>query len=307
MEQKLSESYKLIDNFILYLRVEKNSSSHTVNSYQRDLYDFFQFIEENHKEKSALSNIDRILIRNYLASLTQSWYSRATIMRKIASIRSFFKFLLREGFVSANPCTDIRTPKLEKRLPVFLDTLEISELLDQPDCNDLLGMRDKVILEILYATGVRVAELASICFKDIDIEERVIIVTGKGSKERVVIMGKNAITALKKYMIDSRPVLVKQNNVKPSDNLFVNARGGPLTDRSVRRIVAKYVELMALAKKVSPHTIRHSFATHLLNNGADLRTVQELLGHVNLSTTQLYTHLTTDRLQSVYKSAHPRS
>ena len=307
MQKKLSESCKLIDNFILYLKVEKNSSLHTVNCYQRDILDFLQFVEEKDVEKNDLSQIDRIIVRNYLASLTQKGYSRATIMRKIASLRSFFRFLLREGFVSANPCVDIRTPKLEKRLPTFLDILEIAGLLDQPDCTNLLGIRDKVILEILYATGVRVAELAGICFRDIDIRERVILVTGKGSKERVVLIGKSAIEALEKYLSESRPFLVKKKNVEPADNLFVNARGGPLTDRSVRRIVAKYVEIMALAKKVSPHTIRHSFATHLLNNGADLRTVQELLGHVNLSTTQLYTHITTDRLQSIYKSAHPRS
>ncbi|HWQ62622.1 MAG TPA: tyrosine recombinase, partial [Negativicutes bacterium] len=244
-------------------------------------------------------------IRAYLAYLKDEDYARRTIARKMAALRSFFRHLCRETVVTENPFTTVRTPKLEKRLPVFLDPAEIDAILDLP-ARDSLGRRDAAALELLYATGMRVGELAGLAVRDVDLAEGYALVYGKGSKERVVPVGRKAIAALKLYLELSRPRLMAAGGTA-HDRLFVNSRGGPLTDRSVRRVVDKYVTALAIAKNVSPHTIRHTFATHLLNNGADLRTVQELLGHVNLSTTQLYTHVTKERLKTVYGKAHPRA
>ncbi|WP_308507628.1 tyrosine recombinase XerC [Sporomusa sp. GT1] len=303
---------KFIDQFMFYLRVEKNSSRHTLLNYQRDIYQFVEFVSNQGGGERPFSYVTPLLLRSYLAHLKSQEYAKATIMRRIAALRSFFRFLCRENILSENPCDAVRTPKLEKKLPVFLDVNEVSELMALPD-DSPLGLRDKAVLELLYATGVRVNELAGITLPDIDAEGRTIIVSGKGAKERIVLMGKTAVVFLEKYLQRARPVLCTKTGEygrqtkKQHSYLFVNNRGGPLTDRSIRRIVEKYVEEMAVKKNVSPHTLRHTFATHLLDNGADLRTVQELLGHVNLSTTQLYTHITTERLKANYKKSHPRA
>jgi len=305
----VDKHHKLIDNFILYLKIEKNASKHTINNYHTDILSFVGFAAETGAQDALFDKVNHILIRSYLAVLRDKKYAKSTITRKIASLRSFFRFLCRENVIAANPCETVKTPRLEKRLPVFLDTIEIKELLNFPiqNSDSLLGIRDRAVLELLYATGVRVSELVGISLQDMDISGRTIIVTGKGSKERIVLMGNTAVLAIEKYLRVTRPKLLMQRGAVPEKKLFLNFRGTALTDRSVRRIVEKYVEIVAISKKVSPHTIRHSFATHLLDNGADLRSVQELLGHVNLTTTQLYTHLTTERLKSVYKTSHPRS
>lgn len=295
-----------LTDFFRYLRVEKNASPHTIAGYQADIDDFFAFAAAKlDMDEVPLAAVTPILIRAYLAYLKDEDYARRTIARKMAALRSFFRHLCRETVVAENPFAAVRTPKLEKRLPVFLDPGEINAILDLPANNDL-GRRDAAVLELLYATGMRVSELAGLAVRDVDFATGYALVYGKGSKERVVPVGRKAIAALKVYLERPRPRLMAKSGAT-HDRLFVNSRGGPLTDRSVRRVVDKYVEALALAKKVSPHTIRHTFATHLLNNGADLRAVQELLGHVNLSTTQLYTHVTKDRVKAVYQQAHPRA
>ncbi|BBB93196.1 MAG TPA: tyrosine recombinase XerC [Methylomusa anaerophila] len=307
---KLEQAYRLLDKFIFYLKVEKNASPHTVKNYQADLLHFLTFAETSGSTAYLLfPDISPIHIRSYLANLKGENYARSTIMRKIAALRSFFRYLCRENILIENPCNSIRTPKLEKKLPEFLDAIEMEDLLQLP-AGDPFGIRDKALLEFLYATGVRVSEVAGLTLKDVDLVSRCVLVSGKGSKERIVLMGRSAAAALEQYLLQSRPHFYCNRNltsIREHDTFFVNNKGGALTDRSIRRIVSKYVHILAIAKKVSPHTIRHTFATHLLDNGADLRTVQELLGHVNLSTTQLYTHVTTARLKAAYKGAHPRA
>lgn len=297
---------KQLEQFIQYLRVEKNASQHTISNYQADIERFFTFAREQSVGEVLFEDVTTILIRAYLARLKEEDYARRTIARRVAALRSFFRFLCREAVIAQNPFKTVHTPKLEKKLPVFLDAGEITGLLDLPD-NTPLGRRDAAILELLYATGVRVSELAGLTVKDLDFSSGYLLVYGKGAKERIVPVGRKAITAARYYLDKIRPKLCSVSNKGAHDKFFVNKSGGPLTDRSVRRILDKYVDALAITKNVSPHTIRHTFATHLLNNGADLRSVQELLGHVNLSTTQLYTHVTKERIKSVYLQAHPRA
>jgi integrase/recombinase XerC len=296
----------LLAEFFRYLKVQKNASPHTLASYRTDIGQFFAFAAAKQGGAEVQpASVTPILIRAYLASLKEEDYARRTIARRMAALRSFFRFLCREELLADNPFTTVRSPKLEKKLPVFLDPGEITTLLELPAKNPL-GRRDTAILELLYATGMRVGELAGLSVRDVDLAEGYALVYGKGSKERVVPVGRKANNAVNLYLELSRPVLYAKAKI-PHDILFVNKDGGPLSDRSIRRLVDKYVEATAIAKNVSPHTIRHTFATHLLNNGADLRSVQELLGHVNLSTTQLYTHVTKERIKSIYQQAHPRA
>lgn len=286
-----------IDKFINYLKVEKNASEHTLKNYTVDLEVFKGFLGD--KEIEAVDHLD---LRRFLAELRAKNYSKRTIARKLASLRSLFRFLYREGHIKKNPITAILTPKLDKKLPVFLDTFKMEKLLSAPDGKDLSGLRDKALLETLYSCGIRVSELVGLDESDIDFISGVIKVFGKGSKERIVPVGEPALAAIRKYMDERR-----MKKVKPSEAVFLNKSGGRLTDRSVRRILDKYIRMCSIVEKVSPHSLRHSFATHLLDRGADLRSVQELLGHMNLSTTQIYTHVTMERLKTVYDKAHPRA
>jgi integrase/recombinase XerC len=303
----MSDYHKHIDDFMLYLKISKNAPLHTLRSYKSDILNFVTFAAAKGTEDALFAQINHIFIRSYLAMLRDKNYAKSTIKRKIASLRSFFRFLCRENVIAVNPCEALQTPRLDKILPVFLDTNEIKELLNFPCGESLLSIRDKAALELLYATGVRVSELVGISLADIDLGGRTIIVLGKGSKERIVLMGSTSVLAVKNYLEHVRPKLIAAGGKTTETKLFLNARGTTLTDRSVRRIVDKHVKDVSIIKKVSPHTLRHTFATHLLDNGADLRSVQELLGHVNVTTTQLYTHLSTERLKSVYKTSHPRS
>lgn len=286
-----------IEKFINYLKVEKNASDHTVKNYTVDLEVFKGFLGD--KEIEAVDHLD---LRRFLAELRAKNYSKRTIARKLASLRSLFRFLYREGHIKKNPITAILTPKLDKKLPVFLDTVKIDKLMSAPDAKDISGLRDRALLETLYSCGIRVSELVGLDEGDIDFISGVIKVFGKGSKERVVPVGEPALAAIRKYMDERR-----KKKVKPSEAVFLNKAGGRLTDRSVRRILDKYIRTCSIVEKVSPHSLRHSFATHMLDRGADLRSVQELLGHMNLSTTQIYTHVTMDRLKTVYDKAHPRA
>ena len=295
----------LMRKFLTYLTVEKSSSLLTVGNYERDIKSFADFLRERFGEDFAWKQVGTLDIRAYLTDLNKKEYSRRTIARRISALRSFYKYMVRENILASNPFASIKTPKLEKKLPVFLEELEINELLELPDTEGL-GLRDQAILELLYATGCRVSELVGLTLERIELNAQYVLLLGKGDKERIVPLGNTCCTAIKEYY-SIRKKLMEKYNVPAHSFVFVNSRGGVLTDRSVRRILDKYITELAVNKKVSPHTIRHTFATHLLDHGADLRAVQELLGHANLSTTQIYTHVTTERITSAYKKNHPRA
>lgn len=294
-----------VKDFITYLEVEKNCSQLTVSNYSKDIFAFTNFVKNRLGEQFLWEQIGPLDIRAYLAYLNEKQYARRTIARRISALRSFYKYLVRENLIEFSPLSKIHSPKLDKKLPVFLDEVEVKELLDLPD-EKPLGRRDQAILELLYATGCRVSELVNMTLERIDLVNRYVLILGKGNKERVVPLGKTCCNAINIYLLFRREIMYKYN-ISEHNFLFINNRGGVLTDRSVRRILDKYIGFLAIRKNVSPHTIRHSFATHLLEHGADLRAVQELLGHANLSTTQIYTHITTERIAAVYKEKHPRA
>jgi integrase/recombinase XerC len=314
----LEQASPLVRSFLDYLKFERHFSDYTVRSYGADLIQFCQFIRgeigvsfrNNAPAPSGDTDqqviaADTLIFREFLSYLYAQNYTKSTTARKLATLRSFYKFLIRKGSVSANPLSSIRTPKQEKRLPKCLDLEQVQKLLDAPGDNDLLACRDKAMLEVLYSSGIRVSELVALEISDIDLEEGVLRVRGKGRKDRLSPIGSQAIAAIKRYLdfraADSRL------SIERLPRLFLNKHGESLSTRSVRRKLDKYLSVAGLDPGISPHTLRHSFATHLLNNGADLRSVQELLGHQSLSTTQVYTHLTTRKIKESYDSAHPRA
>jgi len=294
---------QLIDSFINYLRATKTKSENTTKAYAEDLSQFLEYLKEKKLSEPVLINVNHLHIRGFLAYLTDRKLSKRTIARKLSTLRSFYKYLTVEGLTKQNVAKAVHAPKTSKRLPLFLYPQEIEALLSAPN-NDILGIRDRAILELLYATGMRVGELVSLKTSDINFGANFIVVFGKGSKERIVFFGQKAAESLEEYLKKSRPYLVK--NIE-CDSLFLNKNGTTLSDRSVRRIIEKYVKVAALNSHISPHTLRHTFATHMLSNGADLKTVQELLGHSSLSTTQIYTHVTKDRLKEVYDKTFPHN
>lgn len=297
-----------IEGFLTHLRVERSASSLTIIGYKTDLFQYFSFISRENNipiEQVTRELLNHKTVREYLTYMQDKGLTRSTIARKLASLRSFVKYLCRENILDGNPIAAVSTPKQEKRLPKFLYPSEIELLMNSPDISTPLGIRDKAILEMLYATGLRVSELVGMDVKDIDFSEDLIKVRGKGNKERIVPLGSKAKDALKKYLKSSRVFLVRKNNTV-ENALYLNKYGQRLSGRSIRNILNKYVDQVAINQKISPHTLRHTFATHLLNGGADLRTVQELLGHVKLSTTQIYTHLTKENIKAVYNETHPR-
>jgi integrase/recombinase XerC len=285
-----------IDKFLNHLEIERNYSSHTLINYHIDLEEFKSFCLSNNKKD--IKDIDYFFLRKFLSSLSEKKISKRTMARKISTLKSFFKFMVREKILKNNPATSLIYPKLEKPLPKFLTEEEVKKILEIPCRDNFISLRDKAILEFLYSTGARVSELVSLKRSDLDLIGGIVKVKGKGRKERLLPLGEPAIESIKRYL-DKR----KDNN----PFLFVNQRGKPLTDRGVRLIVERYIKKVFLSLKVSPHTFRHSFATHLLNRGADLRSVQELLGHSSISTTQVYTHLTIDILKKIYDKAHPHA
>jgi len=292
-----------ISSFVRYLRVEKNASPHTVKQYVADIREFAFFLKQH--QITAFAAVSYLHGRSYLAHLTKKGLSRRSISRKLSSLRSFARFLIREGQLEHNPFQLLSSPKQEKKLPSFLYPHEVQAFFDLPDISQPLGMRDRLIFELLYASGMRVSELVTLPVSGVNPSLGVALVYGKGAKERYVPIGSYACDILRKYLEYGRKMLLAGR--EDHGILVVNYRGEPLSDRSVRRIVDKYVEDYALHLRVSPHTFRHTFATHMLDGGADLRTVQELLGHVNISTTQVYTHVTRERLRHVYDNAHPRA
>lgn len=294
----------LIDSFLTYYKASKNESENTLKSYAEDLIQFYEYLKLIKISEPIFQKVKHTHIRGFLAHLQGKKLSRRTIARKLSAIRSFYKYLVIEGVVDNNVAKDVTTPKLSKELPHFLYSDEIKALLEAPS-EDVFGIRDKAILELLYATGMRVGELVALKVSDLNFGANYIIVYGKGSRERIVFFGQKAASSLEKYLKKSRPFLLEEGC--PCDFLFLNKNGKKISDRSIRRIVDKYVRLTCLNSKTSPHTLRHTFATHMLNNGADLKTVQELLGHVSLSTTQIYTHVTKERLKEVYDKTFPRN
>lgn len=286
--------------FERHLVQERNVSPHTVRAYVRDLIQFTVYLQKEVSGEPHPEDADRLSVRAYLAELHQRSLRRSSTARKLASLRTFFRYLCREGILESNPAAPILSPRSERHLPHFLTEAEVEALL-RFEGDRLADKRDRLILELLYATGIRCAELVHLDLAHLEPSNRVLRVLGKGRKERIVPYGKAADRALTEY-------LPARAEVRPRDDaLLVNSRGGRLTDRSVHRAVSGRVALVAAEKKVSPHTLRHSFATHLLERGADLRAIQELLGHSSLSTTQRYTHVNTKQMIEVYERAHPRS
>jgi len=251
---------------------------------------------------SSLEEVDKRLLREYLSYLLEQKIAKVSLSRKLSAIRSFYRYLLREGLISRNPIEEASSPKLDRRLPEFLSVQEVDRLLDCPDPGTPQGLRDRAIMELFYAAGMRVSELAGLEMHSIDLYDRTVRVWGKGNKERVVVIGQPAARAIEDYIQQARPKLMGN---KLTDALFLNYEGGRLTERWVQKLILKYAAAAGLDKKVHPHLLRHTFATHLLDGGADLRVVQELLGHANLSTTQIYTHVTQAQAKKVYMASHP--
>lgn len=294
-----------VNKYLTHIEHDRNFSSQTLRAYRNDLYQYLEFLKE--EGCCDLGNVSRLLLRRFLAFQKKQDYSKTTIARKFVAVRSFYKFLCREGILEFNPVESIRTPKLDKKLPKFMSINETETLLIQADSNTLLGVRDSAIMETLYSAGMRVSELVGIDVADVDFFNGVVKVKGKGKKERLLPIGDHALKAIQAY-IDKRGSDLSLHKMRYDNKaLFLNNRGGRLTERSVARMLEKYTRKAGMHSNISPHTFRHSFATHLLDRGADLRSVQELLGHVNLSTTQVYTHITTKRLKEVYDKAHPRA
>lgn len=295
----------LLEAFERYMSVEKNLSPHTRRNYSHDLRHFGQFLQQRHPRPDVKA-IDSAAIRSYLGTLYKR-NKKSSVARKLSSLRAFFAFLLRKGMVDRNPAAAVATPRLEKHMPSFLSIDEMFALLKMPDESTLAGARDRAIMETLYSSGLRVSELVGMNEDALDANLGIIRVMGKGKKERVVPVGSTALDALHRYReAKGRPGTLS-GAACPDRPLFQNARGGRLTARSVGRIIDRHIERCALSRKISPHSLRHTFATHMLDAGADLRAIQELLGHVSLSTTQKYTHVSMTRLMETYDKAHPKS
>lgn len=294
-----------LDQFLIYLQIEKNAASMTLVSYQTDLLQFLEFLANT--GVSQPEQISHLTVREYLAYLQDQGLKRTSVARKLASIRSFFRYLAREELLTDNPLSRLSTPKAEKRLPRFLSVDEAKRLVESPAETSPATRRNRAILELLYGCGLRISELAGLNLGDPDLAVGCIRVMGKGGKERVVPIGAFAQAALQDYLAKGRGEFLRQRTgSKAEPALFLNKNGGRLSVRMIRNLVYKYVADCGLGERVSPHTLRHSYATHLLDGGADLRSVQELLGHVKMSTTQIYTHVTKERLKTVYKKTHPR-
>ncbi len=293
---------KEIEEFLNFLRYEKNSSPHTIAGYQRDLNQVADYLKEN---GYTWRTADTLALRGFLAELHELKLKKSSIIRKLAALRSFFDFALRRKWRQDNPASVLATPRQEQRIPGFLTEEETAQLLEWPvDRSDALEVRDRTILELLYASGLRVSELISLDLEDLHLRERLVRVKGKGKKERIVPFGRQAEKWLREYLSHRGQLLMGRG---PNPALFLNYRGERLTARSVQRLVQSRLKQIAVFRKISPHSLRHSFASHLLSRGADLRTIQELLGHKSLATTQKYTHLDLNRLLEVYRKSHPRS
>jgi tyrosine recombinase XerC len=291
---------EIFNRYINHLQAEKNASAYTIRNYSADLLDFFAFLKE--KKVESLNAVDRRVLRDYLGHLVEKGIVKGSIARKLSAIRSFYRYLVREKILEANPIKAVSSPKLDKRLPSFLTLDEVKKLLEAPNTATPHGLRDRALLELLYASGLRVSELVGLDLGQINLETNEIRVWGKGSKERMVLMGEPAALALRSYLAQGRTKLIGE---KKSNALFLNRYGQRLPERRVQLLLEKYANIAGLKKRVHPHMLRHTFATHMLDGGADLRVVQELLGHARLSSTQIYTHVTKKQAKKVYLKAHP--
>ncbi len=301
--------HDLIEQFLEHLRYERNVSSHTLRNYASDLEQFLQFLTADEKRKAPdISEIDHLTIREWLASLHSAHKTKSSIARKLAALRTFFQFLVREGLLELNPAKLVATPKREKKLPKHLSIEEAIRFIESPDQETDLGKRDRAMLELMYATGVRVAELTTLNLGDVDFRNQLVRVTGKRRKQRIVPFGDPAAAAIQCYLeVRDKFLLNAPISKRDEEALFLNYQGTRITTRSVGRMVERYIRICAGMHNISPHALRHSFATHLLDSGADLRDIQELLGHARLSTTQVYTHVSMEKLIEVYDKAHPKA
>ncbi len=297
--------HEAVDAFLRYLRFERNASPLTLKSYSEDLRSLLAFLEQELGRVPPLDRVSVGLLRRYLASLHEQGYARTTVARRLASLRSFFRYCCREGWLETNPAQVLRNPRVGRKLPHFLTADQVARLLEAPPVNTPLGLRDRALLETLYSAGLRVAELVGLNVEDWDQDANILRVRGKGRKERIAPVGRYAAEALRRWLQVRQPA----DDAGPDDRaaLFLNRFGRRLTTRSVGRILEKYLKQVGLDTVTSPHTLRHSFATHLLDGGADLRSVQEMLGHKSLTTTQIYTHISTRRLREAYEKAHPHA
>lgn len=295
------------DAFLRYLTDVRGLSAATAEAYAVDVNQFVDYLAQTWGEVRAQDwgAVDYRTVRGFLGHLARMRYSKTSVARKLAALRSFFRYLLQEGAVDHNPAAVAPTPKQERRLPEYMYPAEVEALINTPDASTPLGQRDRAILEVLYATGVRVGELVAMNLRDLDLDQRQIRVVGKGNRERVVLMGQRAATALMAYLAGARPRLLEAAANPDREALFVNQGGRRLSVRAVQQRVHKYVLQCAQSRRITPHALRHTFATHMLDGGADLRTIQMLLGHRNLGTVETYTHVTTDHMKRIYHAAHP--
>jgi tyrosine recombinase XerC len=300
---------ELIKKYLKYLKIERNSSEHTITSYQNDLYQLLGFASrhlEQDENSLDISIIDRLIIRLWLGELTEEGMARSTIARKVAAVRSFFKYSFKRGYIQKNPAHLLIIPKKEQRLPTTVQTGEISEMMELAGENDPVTIQERAILELFYSTGIRLSELTNLNVKDIQLHQKQLTVFGKGSKQRIVPLGEKALTAIEKHL-EQRNQLFTSDTSRDINALFLSVGGKRIYPRMVQRIIKKYLLKVSEVTQKSPHTLRHSFATHMLDAGADIRLIKEFLGHANLASTQIYTHTSVERLQRIYSQAHPRA
>lgn len=298
-----TDSTSILRTFLAYLKVERGLAPNTIAAYERDLCQFFEFLWEERAIASPL-DVGRPTLTAYLLYLKRKGLTPASVARKVASLKAFYRFLAAEGLVPENPAQLLNSPRQDQALPQVLSQEEVEALLRQPQGVSPQALRDRAIMEVLYATGLRVSELVALDRGDLNLNLGYVRCVGKGARERIVPMGRKAIQAVTSYLRSGRPQLVRDPR---EEALFVNSRGKRITRQALWQMLKKYAQQAAIKKKISPHILRHSFATHLLDNGADLRIVQELLGHVNIATTQIYTHVSNRRLRQVYEECHPRA
>ncbi len=295
-----------IAQFLRYLATERNASDLTIKAYREDLFGLVDWLETSYGKTPRPDSLSPQDLRGFQAALQDAGYARTTIARKLASLRSFYRFAIRQGIATDNPAKPLRNPRQQRKLPLVLSTTEIGRLLSTPPANETAGLRDRAILETMYSAGLRVSELVGLRDGDLDEAEQIVRVRGKGRKERISPLGSYAIKAIKRYR-SKRTRHPQTESLGRQASVFVNRFGRILTTRSVGRMLEKHIAAAGLDSRISPHTLRHSFATHLLDGGADIRSVQELLGHKSLATTQIYTHVSTANLRRVYERAHPRA
>jgi integrase/recombinase XerC len=296
---------KSIPRFLRYLKVERNCSDLTIKSYREDLELLYGYLCDTLGRSPSPASLKPLDLRTYVSALHESGYAKSSVARRLASLRSYFRFAQREGLCDSNPAKPLRNPRRERKLPHFLTGSEIGKLLAAPPKGEPLGLRDRAMLETLYSAGLRVSELVGINLNDLDLDDGLVRVRGKGKRERLAPLGSYAVKAIRAWM--GKRVPAKSLSKTEASALFLNKFGKRLTTRSVARMLEKYLKITGLDLRTSPHTLRHSFATHLLDGGADIRSVQELLGHKSLVTTQIYTHVSTAQLREVYERAHPRA